>query len=431
MSPPLLVRGLRFFGAGDCLAAVVNQPGRTLRVHRLLPGEWARVRPVTVGEAGRWQRTHWVVDRVLVAGAGRVSPACEAFDRGCMGCGLLHMDETAERGLKAQMVGEILARVADLADGPPLRWFQSAGRVGERLRTKLCVGPAGAGLRGQDGAVVPTRRCPVLHPALERVVEALADGVAAGPWPAAAPGAQVELAWTADGGVRGTLEALPAAVRARVEGELARRAIALADPASTTDGARWQRPVAHGFEALEAWVDQAWPTRVGVAWDLTCGAGSLAARIAPRCDALTVLDIDWQAVQQTAARLRAAGHGHIRALGGDARTVVPRRVQQGERADAVLVNPMRETLGTALMEGITALDARVLLYAAPAPRAAAEDIGTLRGLGWRVDEVAVIDVYPGAGSVMMGVRLSRGAPLGGLPAGAAPGGTPSRGSGRS
>ncbi len=48
-----------------------------------------------------------------------------------------------------------------------------------------------------------------------------------------------------------------------------------------------------------------------LAWDAGCGTGELAARIAPRCDAVVATDLSVRAVELTAARVAQAGARNV------------------------------------------------------------------------------------------------------------------------
>jgi tRNA/tmRNA/rRNA uracil-C5-methylase (TrmA/RlmC/RlmD family) len=93
--------------------------------------------------------------------------------------------------------------------------------------------------------------------------------------------------------------------------------------------------------------------------------------------------------------------------GGLISTVLPRLVKAGAQFDTVLFNPMRETLGETTMRAAAETGAARVVYIAPAPRAAAEDIGTLRRLGYEVHEVGAADMHPGTANVLMVVVMMR------------------------
>lgn len=144
------------------------------------------------------------------------------------------------------------------------------------------------------------------------------------------------------------------------------------------------------------------------ALDATCGAGAMTAVLAGVCERVTAVDINYAAVKATEARALAEGWAdRLHARGGRIETVLPRLVTSGEQVDVVVFNPMRRTLGPATMTAAANVGARTVLYFAPAPRAAAEDIASLRQVGFELTELCLVDLHPGTSRVMAALVLRR------------------------
>src|SRR5688500_7642374 len=92
---------------GACVARAAD--GRVVFVRHGLPGE--RVRAVVTSETAHFLRADAV--EVLSASPDRVVPPCPYAGPGrCGGCDFQHVELSAQRGLKAQLVEEQLRRVA-------------------------------------------------------------------------------------------------------------------------------------------------------------------------------------------------------------------------------------------------------------------------------------------------------------------------------
>jgi len=98
---------------GHCVARIGDEPhGRVVFVRHALPGERVRAR-VTEDAGGAFCRAD-AVD-VLEPSPDRVTPPCPHAGPGrCGGCDWQHASDSAQRALKAAVVGEQLLRLAGL-----------------------------------------------------------------------------------------------------------------------------------------------------------------------------------------------------------------------------------------------------------------------------------------------------------------------------
>ncbi len=155
---------------GDGLAQAPD--GTRLFVPFVLPGETVSVRPGRTrvgGQAGD-------VVAVLAPAADRITPACRHFGV-CGGCALQHWRVEPYLRWKADLVAETFHR-AGYAD--PVVAAITAGGIGQRRRMDLAVRrePSGVVLglhRLRSSDIVDLAACPVLHPALFRLLVPLRD----------------------------------------------------------------------------------------------------------------------------------------------------------------------------------------------------------------------------------------------------------------
>ncbi len=78
-------------------------------------------------------------------------------------------------------------------------------------------------------------------------------------------------------------------------------------------------------------------------------------------------------------------------------TSVSRAVERGalgDRADIVVVDPPRQGLERAVLDGIVALEPRRIVYASCDPSTQARDLKGLVGHGYRVKQVRPFDLFP-------------------------------------
>ncbi len=142
--------------------------GEALYVPDTLPGELIRPGPVTRRGEG------WTADAtILEPSADRVAPPCPHFGP-CGGCTLQHWQDHAYAGWKSAQVGEALRRMGAPGADPAL----VRTPPGARRRMDLAIrrnGPAVLlGLhRRRARDIVDMTACPVLHPTLFSLIQAL------------------------------------------------------------------------------------------------------------------------------------------------------------------------------------------------------------------------------------------------------------------
>ena len=400
---------------GHCVA---RHDGQVLFVRHALPGERVRARVTEVGSGARFVRADAVA--VLEASPDRVEPPCPWSGPGaCGGCDLQHVALHRQRGLKADVVREQLARLAgldlDVAVEPVPG--DDAG-LGWRTRVEYAVDGTGrAGLRRfRSHDVVPVDRCRIATPAVQAL------DVPGRPW-AGARAVDAVAPSTGDPVV------VPVGDRGAPLGE---------DPVLTESvDASWSGPAATGRLTRDLAVSARgfWQVHPGAAatfvaaamaglavrpgeraLDLYSGVGLFAAAlgeavgadgqvVAVEADATAteharrnLADLPW--VLPLQARVddafgvprasRAGGRGARR---GRSRRPV-RSPLLPTRADVVVLDPPRTGAGADVVRAVAALGARAVAYVACDPAALARDLRTFGETGYRVASLRAFDAFP-------------------------------------
>ena len=157
----------KLIAGGDGLA---RYDGLPIFVPRAAPGDQLQVKIVS----RRPSYARGEIQQVLVPGASRREPPCPHFGH-CGGCDLQHIEDESQAEFKAEAALETLRRLGGL----DLQGVETEVIVGEswsyRLRTQLRTARLEDGVelgyfaRGSQN-VVPVKSCPVLVPALEKVI---------------------------------------------------------------------------------------------------------------------------------------------------------------------------------------------------------------------------------------------------------------------
>ncbi len=390
--------------------------GRTWFVEGALAGE--RVEARVLG--ARSQVVEARCERVLTASAQRRPAPCP-HAAVCGGCNLQHLGEADQLALKQRTLAEQLQRLANLE---PEQWAAplSGPAFGYRRRARLAVrwderaGRLEVGFRaGSSQRIVPVEVCPVLVPALERLLPPLREALQALHKPQLI--GHVELfSGTAEALLVRHTAALAEADRARLAAFAEAHGVQL-----WLQGAGEPQPVSPGWLGyrLERWnVELAWQpgdfvqvnAQVNEAmiaqaldWlaappgepvlDLFCGLGNFSLPLA-RSGAQVV------GVEGVEAMVRRAGENAER--NGLAGVHFYRADLSKPLADApwassgfarVLLDPPRDG-ALEVVRQMGRLQARRLVYVSCNPATLARDAAELAAQGFRLTRAGVLDMFP-------------------------------------
>jgi len=163
---------LQLTGMAHGGAALGRREGKVVFVPYGLPGETVRV--TVVEEHDRY--SHARLLEVLDPSPDRVSSPCPYFGpQGCGGCHWQHASYEAQLRHKAEVTADQLTRIGHLADPPveptladPTAWaYRNQARFRPAQQEGLGFVAAGS------NRVVPVEQCPVLHPLLSNLYDAL------------------------------------------------------------------------------------------------------------------------------------------------------------------------------------------------------------------------------------------------------------------
>jgi tRNA/tmRNA/rRNA uracil-C5-methylase (TrmA/RlmC/RlmD family) len=360
---------------GHCVA---RHEGRVLFVRHALPGERVRV-VVTDGHDGS---PYWRADAVQVidASADRVEPPCPWAGPGrCGGCDWQHASLPAQRSLKAAVVREQLSRLAGLDLHVTVE--EVAGDLqglGWRTRVQFAVADDGTpGLRRhRSHEVVPVDHCRIAHPLVDEA------GVTGRRWPGVS---SVEVAVSPATGERLVLpDGRGQGALTEVVGERSFR---------VSSGGFWQVHPGAATTLLAAVLDGLDPQPGESVLDLYCGVGLFAADLAERVGPtgrVTAVETDRVAVED--ARHNVSGLAGVRLERGRVDHVL-RRLRLG-RADLVVLDPPRSGAGRAVVDLLSRVRARRIVYVACDPAALARDLRYFGDRGYGVTGLRAFDLFP-------------------------------------
>jgi 23S rRNA (uracil1939-C5)-methyltransferase len=383
-------------------------------VPQTAPGDAVEVE--IVEERRSWCRARAV--RLLKPGPDRVAPPCPAFG-GCGGCDWQHLAYPSQLAAKRAIVGEALRRIGGLEPPPAAPTIPSPLELGYRHRARLQAATVGDkvafGLfRRGSHEVISLESCPVLHPALNTAIGALAAAGRRHPRAFATCG-EAHLATGWDGaavllllrGARGRpLGLTEPAVRGLREEAAARGVRVLLDgdhreplplgPGPETLVATGETFTQANLRQNLALVDLALGLAAPVpgeeVLDLFCGLGNLALPAAARGGRVTGVDLDGQAVLQArenARRLRR----EATFFRDDAAAAARALAGAGRRFPLVMLNPPR-TGAREAVAAVPALSPSRIVIVSCDPATLARDAAALKAGGYELGAVRPLDLFP-------------------------------------
>jgi 23S rRNA (uracil1939-C5)-methyltransferase len=343
----------------------------------------------------------------------------------------MHASVAAQERLHARAVTAMLGRT--LGGAPPIEpivvgagapfAYRSRARLALRARPGE---PARVGYRGaRSHRIVPVTACAVLRPELEAVLGDLARLLTLGARgegeAEAALGADarpvVELSWSGELGGRFLAE-LAALVPARWAGariwlEGARAPASFGDPRPVVPGAEgaplrvapggFAQPSHEGGVALARCVADLAGDAPGNVVELFAGSGTLTVLLARAADRLLAVEQDPGAVTVLRDNLRS------RALEARVRETDANAMALPAHTDTVVLDPPRVGAAGATRHIARARPRRVVYVSCWLPTQA-RDLAALRSAGYRLDRVALVELFPQTSHVEVVARLIRGEP---------------------
>jgi tRNA/tmRNA/rRNA uracil-C5-methylase (TrmA/RlmC/RlmD family) len=364
---------------GHCVA---RHDGRVVFVRHTLPGERVVVEVTDGDEESRFLRGDAV--EVLAASPDRVARRCPHSGPGlCGGCDFQHVALSAQRALKAAVVGEQMQRLAGLDVAVEVEAVPGdRDGLGWRTRLQFAVDPDGrAGLRRHHAHdVLPVDICPIGHPDLPEV--------GARSW----PGVSAVEAIVSSTGER--LRIVQRGGRVSYDGPRVLHEQAAGRGWEVTGSGFWQVHPGAADTLVGAVLDALDPRPGERVADLYSGvglfSGALAARVG-QSGRVVAVEGDRRAVadaERNLADLPQVEHLVDR---------VDRALTSGSLGggiDLVVLDPPRTGARRKVVDAVADLEPRAAAYVACDPAALARDVAIFAERGYRLSGLRAFDIFP-------------------------------------
>jgi len=394
---------------GTCVA---RHDGRVVFVRHALPGE--RVRATITEDRDRFLRAEAVT--ILESSPDRVPEPCPYARPGrCGGCDWQHASASAQRRIKAEVIGEQFARIAGLDVGPLAVEELPGGLLGWRTRIAYAVDGAGRpGLhRHRSHELEHVDSCPL-------GVDGVGDTAALGRrWPgvvgieaARGDGPEVTLLAHRPGPGRQARGRRPPDRVTVVDGPVTLHRSVLGRSLEVSAGGFWQVHPAAADAFAEALLAALAPQPGERAVDLYAGAGALTSVLAEAVGPSgSVLGVESSAGAVADAERNLADRPWARMR--RARVDAGLLAELDPRPDLVVLDPPRAGAGVDVIRALVDLGPRAIGYVSCDPATLARDVAAAVACGWRLAELRAFDAFPMTAHVECVATLRPDSPLAG------------------
>lgn len=141
--------------------------------------------------------------------------------------------------------------------------------------------------------------------------------------------------------------------------------------------------------------------------DLYCGAGTIGLSMADAVSSVLGVEIVPQAVENAKENARQSGISNAEFLCGDAGTVAQKLEQEQLQPDVIVVDPPRKGCDQNALDAMAKMQPERIVMISCHPATAARDCAVLQEMGYVVQKVQPVDLFPGTGHVECVVLMSR------------------------
>jgi tRNA/tmRNA/rRNA uracil-C5-methylase (TrmA/RlmC/RlmD family) len=313
---------------------------------------------------------------VIEASPNRVEAPCRYANRnGCGGCDFQHVEISAQRKLKEDVITEQFARIAKMdirvqveEVSPSLGW-----------RTQATIGSDKKGRAGfyasRTNTIMAIDDCLVLHPSIGY------PKIHSQSWE---PGARIQVSASTDG----TSRLVAGDV---VQGEQIQIFTVNGKSYQVSPDSFWQSNV-NAPKVLIDCVNEFADVRVGDhVLDLYGGVGLFALQLHESIGAGGRIDLVEGSKSATAdAAVNFAGKENVKIYTGDVEKILPRF----SHADVVILDPPRDGAKKNVIASLVECKPRAIVYVACDPAALARDSALLRDANYTLEKIRAFDLFP-------------------------------------
>jgi len=351
---------------------IARYEGAVIFVRHGLPGEVVDVAITSVGSS--FNRGDVVA--VIEPSPDRVEAPCRYANRnGCGGCDFQHVEISAQRKLKEDVIAEQFARIAKMdvrvsveEVSPSLGW-----------RTQTTIGSDKEGRAGfyasRTNTIMAIDDCLVLHPSIDY------PKIQSQSWE---PGARIQVSASTNGSSR-------VVVGDVIQGEQIQTFMVNGKSYQVSPDSFWQSNVNAPKVLADCVIEFAHIRTGDHVLDLYGGVGLFALQLHDAIGADGRIDLVEGSKSATAdAGVNFTGKENVKIHTGDVEKILPRF----SRADVVILDPPRDGAKKNVIASLVECKPRAIVYVACDPAALARDSALLRDANYTLEKIRAFDLFP-------------------------------------
>lgn len=129
-------------------------------------------------------------------------------------------------------------------------------------------------------------------------------------------------------------------------------------------------------------------------FDAYCGTGTITLFLSQKAKKVYGVEIIPQAIENANINAKENNVNNVEFFVGESEVVIPDLINKGIKTDVVVVDPPRKGCDVKLLNAITNIDAKKIVYVSCDPSTLARDLAILEGNGYKTVKVQPVDMFP-------------------------------------
>ncbi|MBI5977723.1 23S rRNA (uracil(1939)-C(5))-methyltransferase RlmD [Clostridium perfringens] len=142
-------------------------------------------------------------------------------------------------------------------------------------------------------------------------------------------------------------------------------------------------------------------------FDAYCGTGTITLFLSQKAKKVYGVEIIPQAIDNAWINAKENKVENVEFFVGESEVVIPDLINKGVKADVVVVDPPRKGCDKKLLDAITNIDAKKIVYVSCDPSTLGRDLKVLEENGYKTLEVQPVDMFPNTAHVECVALMSR------------------------
>ncbi len=142
-------------------------------------------------------------------------------------------------------------------------------------------------------------------------------------------------------------------------------------------------------------------------FDAYCGTGSITLFLSQKAKKVYGVEIIPEAIENANINAKENNVDNVEFFVGESEVIIPELISDGIKADVVVVDPPRKGCDKKLLDAISNIDAKRIVYVSCDPSTLARDLAILQENGYKVLEVQPVDMFPHTAHVETVVLITK------------------------